>query len=79
MKTFAFNTDFYDRPEFQKFVQAPAGSRYMLVVKAENGDRIEKPYQDRDAAKRGLSYYLKKYDKQNLGASGSWYQLSMAA
>lgn len=79
MKTFAYNTDFYDRPEFQVFVEAPADSRFMLIVKAQNGDRVIKPYADRDAAKRALSYYLKKYDKQNLGASGSWYKLSLAA
>jgi hypothetical protein len=79
MKTFTYNTHFYGDPEFQATIAAPEDSEFLVIVHAENGDKIVKPYSYRNAANRGLDYYLRKYDKKNLGASGNYYKLSEVA
>lgn len=76
MKTFTYNTDFYNRPESQVFVEAPEDTKFMLEVKAINGDFIRRPYSNRESASRALDYYLKKFDKINVGASGTWFRVA---
>lgn len=51
--------------------------RYSYSVAAGNGEFvIGKGYWDIKSAKSALSYMLKKYDRQEIGACGNWFKVS---
>ena len=75
MKTFSYNTDIYKRSSGTATIEAKDDSRFVIIVNADNGEKIVKPYPSRDQASDGVRYYLKKFDKLDVGASGTWYRL----
>lgn len=51
--------------------------RFSYVVSAENGDVVVgKGFSDVKSAKNAMRYMLKKYDRENLGASGNFFKVS---
>ena len=79
MNTTTYAYGIYNGNTFDNFtITGKAGATYVTRVQAENGDIVEKLTDSIQAAKASLNYYLKKYDKLHLGASGSYYKLVAA-
>jgi hypothetical protein len=55
------------------------GMTHLARIVVENGDVIERPFADRDAAHRAVARWVNKFDKVALGASGTFYSLHIAA